>query len=675
MEYSEGILRRPSGRENPGINSGKFAWGRMDQQRYLIAGPLWLDQVDERLWRNGRQVRLGGKAWSLLRALMEKPRTLVTKDELFERVWPGLAVSESVLTTAVKEVRQAIGDDARNPAIIQTVYGRGYRFLVDAVATDEPPTVSSRDRSISVRLGDRRLMFALGAIVLLLLAAVAAMTLRPASPGRAPVAEVIAAHPKSIAVLPFEDLSAEHDQQWFAAGLTEEILNSLARTPDLHVAARTSTRSIEPGDVREIARHLNVAHILEGSVRRDKERVRVTAQLIRASDGFHLWSQIYDRPANDVVSIQEDIAIAIAQALKTMMSPQRLQAMVNLGTRSVEAYEEYLKGLAYEERGLVTGSDENSRMAYEAYERARTIDPTFSAAQWEAAQDWFGNTTRVGSSVTEERGTEERRLKEYLIRVDAAVASSRGRPEQFRYRSARALMDLKFREALRLMLTYLKERPRDIDAWDEIVNLSGYVEDRRLMAKAAGRIHMISMESGSPRSRAITAAVLSMDIPNAVKLAREQLKRSPGEALIQYQSHRALLSGGHRDEARQVLDQIRNSELPEESKLLAELRQVCADGRTGGQELAARIARLPNSTSTSWQAAVLLNDPARATAILTPLHRPDRLTTLLQYLVYPSFDVRPFPLLRARLAADGIRRPPPAPIPFACPATPASGSH
>lgn len=646
----------------------------MDQQRYLIAGPLWLDREDERLWRSGRQVRLGGKAWALLRALMEKPRTLVTKDELFERVWPGLAVSESVLTTAVKEVRQAIGDDARNPAIIQTVYGRGYRFLVDAVATDESPMASSPERSMIVaRLGDRRLVVALGATVLLLLAAVAAMVLRPDLPGPAPAVEVATAHPKSIAVLPFEDLSAERDQQWFAAGLTEEILNSLARTPDLHVAARTSTRSIEPGDVRDIARRLNVAHILEGSVRRDKDRVRVTAQLIRASDGFHLWSQSYDRPANDVVSIQEDIAIAIARALKTMMSPQRLQAMVNLGTRSVEAYEEYLKGLAYEERGLITGSDENARKAYEAYERARTIDPTFAAAQWEAAQDWFGNTTRVGSTVTEQRGTEERRLKEYLIRVDAAIASSRGRPEQFRYRSARALMDLKFREALRLMLTYLKERPRDIDAWEEIVNLAAYAEDRRLMAQAAGRIHMLSMESGSPRSRAITAAVLSMDIPNAVKLAREQLKRSPGEALIQYQSHRALLSGGHRDEARHVLDQIRISELPEESKLLAQLRQACADGGSGAREIAARLARLPDSTSTNWQAAVLLNDPARATAILMPLHRPDGLTTLMQYLVYPSFDVRPFPLLQARLIADGIKRPPPASIPFACKAAPDKG--
>lgn len=640
----------------------------MDQQRYLIAGSLWLDRQDERLWRNGREVRLGGKAWSLLRALMEKPRTLVSKDQLFERVWPGLAVSESVLTTAVKELRQAIGDNARSPTIIQTVYGRGYRFLIDTSASDVTPLPSTGGLSaVTTRLGHRGIIALLAVVVLFLIASVAMMTVRPDLRGRAPVAEVAAPHPKSIAVLPFEDLSEDRSQQWFAAGLTEEILNSLARTPDLHVAARTSTRSIGPGDVREIGKRLNVAHILEGSVRRDGGRVRVTAQLIRTSDGFHLWSQNYDRPANDVVSIQENIAVAIARALNTVMSPQRLQAMVNLGTRSVEAYEEYLKGLAFEDEGLVTGSDKDARLAYQAFERARTIDPSFAAAQWKAAQNWFGNTTRVGAMVTEKRGTEEQRLKEYLTRVDAAIAASRGRPEQFRYRSARALMDLRFREALQLMLTYLQERPRDLDAWDELVNLAGYAENRALMANAGERIHTISMESGSPKSRAITASVLSLDIPNAVKRAREQLDRSPGEALIQYQSHRALLSGGYRDEARQLLEQIRMSELPEENKLLAELRQSCADGGKGAREVAAQIAKQPNSTSSNWQAAALLGDHARATAILMPLHRPDKLTTLMQYLVYPEFDIRPFPLLQARLAADGIKRPPPAELPYACP--------
>jgi TolB-like protein/DNA-binding winged helix-turn-helix (wHTH) protein len=638
----------------------------MDQQRYLISGPIRLDRRDEKLWRSGQEIRLGGKALALLRALMERPCTLVTKDELFECVWPGLAVSESVLTTAVKEIRQALGDDARSPQLIQTVYGRGYRFLPDVEPSDDAAgsgRQAAKERS-NLWLHDRRIWLGVGVFALIVAAALVFMRTGGNEPS---TAAALAAHPKSIAVLPFDDLSAERDQAWFAEGLTEEILNSLARTPDLHVAARTSTMSIQDGDVREIARRLNVAHILEGSVRRDGDRLRVTAQLIRATDGFHLWSQNYDRPMSVAVSIQEDIAVAIAHAMNTVMSPESLQAMVRLGTRSVEAYEEYLKALSYDRRGLETGDDNFGRLSAEAFERARTIDPGFAAAQWEAAQYWFGNTTRVGASQTERRGTEDQRLKEYLARVDAAILSSRGRPENFKYRSARALMDLRFREALGLMQLYLRERPRDVDAWEEVVDLAGYAEDRRFMAQAAERIHALSLESGQPLSRALTASVLSLDIANAVKRSREQLRRSPGEALIQYQSHRALLWGGRKDEARAILDRIRNSSLPAENILLAELRQACADGGRGAREIAARLARTSeSSTSDAWHAAILFADQRRAAEILRPLDRPERLTTLMQYLVYPEFDVRPFPRLQERLQADGIGRPPPVKPPFAC---------
>jgi len=637
----------------------------MEQYRYLVAGPIWLDRQDERLWLDGKPVRLGGRAVALLRALMERPRTLVTKNELFEQVWPGLAVSESVLTTAVKEIRQALGDDARRPRLIQTVHARGYRFLTDVEQRSEPPLAMAGGPRRVGRLADVRLWAVVAGVALALL--VGLLLFRPGEAPRVEAEAAFAPHPKSIAVLPFDDISPGRDLEWFAAGLTEEILNSLARTPDLHVAARTSTRGIVPGDVRQIARGLNVAHILEGSVRRDGGRIRVTAQLIRSTDGFHLWSQNYDRAASDVVSIQEEIAIAIAHALKTVMSPEQLQRMVGLGTRSVDAYEAYLRGLAYQQRELETGSDGYMELAAESFERARSLDPGFAAAQWEAAQAWFGNTTRVGSLVTERRGGEADRLREYLLRVDAAIVASRDRPEQNMYRSARAVVEIRLREALRLMRLYLRDRPRDVDAWEKLVDLAGYAENRRLMAHAAERIHTLSIESGAPRSRAITASVLAMDIGNAVSRSRRQLAMRPGEALIQYQAHRALLWGGHRDEARAVLARLRGSGLPEENKLLAGLRQACADGGRGAREIAERLARSPDaSLSGRWHAAMLLGDRARAAEMMQSLDRPERHSVLIQYLVYPTFDVRAFPLLRARLEADGIRRPAPVAIPFAC---------
>ncbi len=152
----------------------------------------------------------------------------------------------------------------------------------------------------------------------------------------------------SVAVLPFVPMSSGEDDGYFADGLTEEILNALAHLPELQVSARTSSFFFKGQniDVSEIAARLNVAHVVEGSVRRDGERVRITAQLIRASDGFHLWSESYDRTLDDVFAVQEDIAENIAEALDVMLDDDARRIMRSAGIRDVEAFIAYQKGLA-----------------------------------------------------------------------------------------------------------------------------------------------------------------------------------------------------------------------------------------------------------------------------------------------------------------------------------------
>jgi adenylate cyclase len=151
---------------------------------------------------------------------------------------------------------------------------------------------------------------------------------------------------KSIAVLPFVAMSSGPDDEYFADGLTEEILNSLAQLPELLVTARTSAFSFKGQDinVQEIARKLGVNHIVEGSVRRSGERLRVTAQLIRAEDGFHLWSENYDSTSEDTISVQEDIAEKIADAMNVVMNDTKRELMRNVGLRDVEAFIAYQKG-------------------------------------------------------------------------------------------------------------------------------------------------------------------------------------------------------------------------------------------------------------------------------------------------------------------------------------------
>ncbi len=187
---------------------------------------------------------------------------------------------------------------------------------------------------------------------------------------------------KSVAVLPFADLSELQDQEWFTDGLTEEILNSLARLPELQVTARTSSFEFKNTntDVGDIADKLGVAHVVEGSVRRIGDRLRVTAQLIRAHDGFHLWSETYDRNTEDLFDVQHDVAENIAASLDVILDEDMRNRMFSTGTRDVPAFEAYLKGRKLftqaHARGtstLVTLADANVFL-----EQAMELDPGFA---------------------------------------------------------------------------------------------------------------------------------------------------------------------------------------------------------------------------------------------------------------------------------------------------------
>jgi len=624
----------------------------------LIVGRLRLDVRDERVWLAGEPVRLGGKAFALLRRLMSSPQVLVTKDELFESAWPGLAVSESVLTTAVKEIRQALGDDARRPTFIETVHGRGYRLLPGpgpAPAAPAPP--SDPAPAAILRASPTRRGFAVIAALVAAALLLGVAWLVADRPGA-----LVAAHPKSVAVRPFDDLSPGRRDQWFADGLTEEVLSTLARTADLRVAARLPAGQ----DLAETARSRRVGHILTGTVRRSGDRVRVTADLVRASDGAHVWSQSYDRTGGDIISIQEDVGVQIARALKTATDPAKLRAMAAAGTRSVEAYEAYLRGLALDRRQLEEGDVAYARQADEAFEEARRLDPTFAAAHWRAAQTWFGRTTRVDSPEPGAGLQDAERLVRYFERVDAAIANSPDETQSLRYGAARALMQLRLRQARDLMDRYLDARPRDIDAWDEMASLSALVGDRRATARAARRVHELSAEAGEPRSRAISLMVHAQRYEEAADLARRVLRARPKAALTLYQAHRAAIYAGRRDEARGYLERLSASALPEHNKQLAALRQACAERRL--EEARALYERLSHSErlSSRFHAAQIMGDDAAAVRALAPLDAPDRLPTLMQFMIYPSFDARAYPALRAKLAADGLAPQRPTRVPYRC---------
>lgn len=205
----------------------------------------------------------------------------------------------------------------------------------------------------------------------------------PGAPGPAAIATPDA---RSVAVLPFVNMSGDADNEYFSDGLTEELLNALAQLDGLKVAARTSSFRFkgEVGDLADIARQLRVAHLLEGSVRRSGDRVRITAQLINAADGFHLWSETYDRQLTDIFAIQDDIATEVARALRVRLLGDAVPAVPRPPTGNLEAYTAYLRG----KQALRIASYEAYERADAAFREALALDPDFAAAHAALAETW-----------------------------------------------------------------------------------------------------------------------------------------------------------------------------------------------------------------------------------------------------------------------------------------------
>jgi TolB-like protein/DNA-binding winged helix-turn-helix (wHTH) protein len=284
-------------------------------------GAFVLDVDRGALLQDGADVPLRPKCFQVLSYLVEHHGLLVTKDEVLGAVWPGVVVTEDSLTQCLIQIRKVLGDDSRD--MVRTVPRRGYLFDVpvtvhepdkDPIAPGAPDSLMSRRRPSRWSVG--------AGIILALAIAVNWWNARIQHvEDRTPAYVQASILPGSIAVLPFVDMSPKGDQEYFGDGISEEVLNLLAQTPDLTVIARTSSFSFkgQNADVKTIARKLNVANVLEGSVRKDGERVRIMAQLVNASNSSHLWSQTYDRTLDDIFAVQSEIAGSVAAVLKVKL--------------------------------------------------------------------------------------------------------------------------------------------------------------------------------------------------------------------------------------------------------------------------------------------------------------------------------------------------------------------
>lgn len=294
-----------------------FRFGRFD---------LDFDRFELR--HNGDVIRAEPRVLELLHYLIQHRERVVPKEELLDKLWRDTHVSESALTSTVRDLRRVLSDSPTSPSWIKTVYGRGFRFVGEAaVVTGAPaatPVATKSDR-------------------------------------------------KSIAVLPFTDLSPNRDQGFFCDGMAEELINSLTRIEELRVVSRAVAFDFRnDDDIRALGEKLGVDHVLRGSVRKADDRLRITVHLLDVRRGHHVWSEKYDRKGGDIFALQDEIAENTVRAILGALTERNRKAVKSTPVR-LDVYEFYLKGRTYLSQSALD-------QAIEMFEIAIEFDPSYAPA-------------------------------------------------------------------------------------------------------------------------------------------------------------------------------------------------------------------------------------------------------------------------------------------------------
>lgn len=357
----------------------------------LRFGVFELDPRAGELRKHGLRIRLQEQPFQVLAMLVEHSGEVVTREELQKKLWPAdtFVDFDHGLNKAINKLREALGDSAESPRFVETVARRGYRFLVDVKPADalavpgpelatQPPLVAEAADCLAVAAKNAplkrnqwsRALQSSALALLLLIAALAAW--RVHSWFRPPA--VI----RSLAVLPLESLSSDASQDYFADGMTDELISDLGQIGALRVISRTSVMAYKHTrkPLPQIARELNVDAVVEGTVLRSGDQVRITAQLIQAAADKHLWSQSYEGELRDTLALQDKVARAIADQIRINLNPQEQAVLKNVKSVNPQAYESYLKGRYFWNKR----TRESLKVALAYFNQAIDKDPKYAEA-------------------------------------------------------------------------------------------------------------------------------------------------------------------------------------------------------------------------------------------------------------------------------------------------------
>ena len=336
-----------------------------------------LDLQSGDLRKNGTRFKLQNQPFRVLAALLERPGQVVTREDLRERIWPNDSTGDfdHAINLAIGKLRTSLGDSADVPHLIETVPKRGYRFI----CTVEANGIHQDGARQNEPLPGQRWKLRLSALLLISIAVVALLL------GYSNLRSKLISRPSpeiqihSLAVLPLKSLSSDQNQDYFAEGMTDSIITELGKIGALQVISHQSVMQYKgtTKSVPEIARELNADAIVEGSIMRVGQQVRITVQLIDGRTDYHLWADSYQRDAGAILSLQNDLAKDVAAQVKVKLTPQEKELFASAPTVKPEAHEAYLKGLYFVNRW----PEPESIRCIESFQRATEIDPSFAAAQ------------------------------------------------------------------------------------------------------------------------------------------------------------------------------------------------------------------------------------------------------------------------------------------------------
>ncbi len=451
-----------------------------------------IDLADERLWSGNRSISIGNKAFQILRLFVNNPNLLLTKNEILDAVWGDICVSEGLVKEYVHDLRLALGDDPKFPAYIETIRGRGYRYL-GGIEIIEQTAEACLESSTSMEV-------------------------------------------PSLAVLPFTNLSDDPGQEYFSDGITDDIITELSKFSELSVVARNSAFAFknQPADITRIASELGVNYVMEGSIQRDDNRLRVSARLVETDSGRHIWAEKYDRELKDVFELQDDLTMHVVGSITPQVELAELQRSRKLSNTNLSAYELALKAQALTYDAVRVADRDMLNQAMSIADHALELDKVCTHALWTRGmgcvfQYLYGWSTDPGSALNFAI-----EIADHLIGIDPSNAKSfivRAWAYQYQREYDMALAD--YRRALELNPNLALNL--FTMAWSEAV--AGLPVEARKHAKKALML--------SPRDTDIwlawayatleLASFIECDFPDALKWGRQAIQlhaRMPARQLV-----------------------------------------------------------------------------------------------------------------------------------------------